>query len=74
MCVNEATSSINCEDDDLFKSIDRYRKSKRPKLSDSDQAAKTEIKNSIIYNLNTAHATLCHIHYADNGYPNQFLE
>ena len=55
MCVNEATSSINCEDDDLFKSIDRS-KSKHPKLSDYDQATQTEIKNSIIYyNLNTAH-------------------
>ena len=40
MCVNEATSSINCEDDDLFKSIDRS-KSKRPKLSDYDQATQT---------------------------------
>ena len=38
---------INCEDDDLLKLIDNC-KSKRPKLSDYDQATQSKIKNCLI--------------------------
>ena len=42
---------------DIVKSKSKS-KSKHPKLSDYyDQATQTEIKNSIYYNVNTAHAT-----------------